>query len=135
MGITHAGPDGRAFCPSPPVSTPTVPPPLLSIQRLLPETRVPAIILVFMPRSLDVTRFSRLLSSSGPDLCSQGACQHSFPLLALTSWQPLTTRVDLESPRQPTCSDKLNRKLHCAQKGIFGVPCGPENNNGFAVKI
>lgn len=48
-----------------------IPPPLLSMQTRLPEVGVLAIILVFMPRSLAFTHFSRLLSSSGPDLCSQ----------------------------------------------------------------
>lgn len=40
----------------------------------------------------------------------KGGLSTLLPLLPLTSWQPLTTCVHLESTRQPACSDKPNRR-------------------------
>lgn len=87
-------------------------PPLLVLPSLLTESFVSFLLIIFVSiaRLFVFLIFADFVQAWVKASVLKGGLSALLPLLPLTSWQPLTAHVHLESTRQPACSDKPNRR-------------------------
>lgn len=103
---------------------------------LLPEMWVLPIILASIPRSLSCIHVSRLLSSSGQDLCSQRKHVNiSPPRCPSHHGSHLQCVFIQKAPGSQHAQTSWTENSTVYRRRVFGVPSGPENNTGFVMKI